>query len=155
MIKRTLTITLQPDWKAALRQAGHRQHGHLPGRATTGQFGKLCELIGAPEPPADPPFVTNKQRNAHRDALKQLLEAKLKQFNFDPARCRPDCAASSPRRATRREDVHRRLRAMPNDRPSVPSPASKTVRYELVDAPVQSGHRPRRVQTCCATGRDD
>jgi crotonobetainyl-CoA:carnitine CoA-transferase CaiB-like acyl-CoA transferase len=49
-----------------------------------GQFGKLCELIGAPELPADPRFATNRQRNAHRDALKQLLEAKLKQFECEP-----------------------------------------------------------------------
>lgn len=28
MSKRTLTITLQPDWKAALRQAGRRANAH-------------------------------------------------------------------------------------------------------------------------------
>lgn len=42
-----------------------------------GQFGKLCELIGAPEVSSDPRFANNRQRNAHRDALKRLLEAKL------------------------------------------------------------------------------
>jgi len=49
-----------------------------------GQFGKLCELIGAPELPGDPRFATNRQRNAHRDELKQLLEAKLAQFDCEP-----------------------------------------------------------------------
>jgi crotonobetainyl-CoA:carnitine CoA-transferase CaiB-like acyl-CoA transferase len=49
-----------------------------------GQFGKLCELIGAPELASDPRFVTNPQRNAHRDELKHLLEAKLTQFDCEP-----------------------------------------------------------------------
>ena len=46
-----------------------------------GQFGKLCELIGAPELSSDPRFVTNAQRNAHREVLKPLLEAKLAPFD--------------------------------------------------------------------------
>jgi crotonobetainyl-CoA:carnitine CoA-transferase CaiB-like acyl-CoA transferase len=49
-----------------------------------GQFGKLCELIGAPELPGDRRFATNRQRNAHRDELKRLLEAKLTQFDCEP-----------------------------------------------------------------------
>lgn len=49
-----------------------------------GQFGKLCELIGAPALSSDPRFVTNPRRNAHRDAPKQLLEAKLAQFDCEP-----------------------------------------------------------------------
>jgi crotonobetainyl-CoA:carnitine CoA-transferase CaiB-like acyl-CoA transferase len=49
-----------------------------------GPFGKLCELIGAPELHTDPRFATNAQRNAHRDTLKQLLEAKLTQFDCEP-----------------------------------------------------------------------
>ena len=46
-----------------------------------GQFGKLCEQIGAPELASDPRFVTNAQRNAHREVLKPLLEAKLLAFD--------------------------------------------------------------------------
>jgi crotonobetainyl-CoA:carnitine CoA-transferase CaiB-like acyl-CoA transferase len=34
-----------------------------------GRLGKLCELIGAPELPGDPPIRHHRQRNAHRDAL--------------------------------------------------------------------------------------
>jgi crotonobetainyl-CoA:carnitine CoA-transferase CaiB-like acyl-CoA transferase len=49
-----------------------------------GQFAKLCEGIGAPELPGDPRIATNRQRNAHRDELKQLLEAKLKQIDCEP-----------------------------------------------------------------------
>jgi crotonobetainyl-CoA:carnitine CoA-transferase CaiB-like acyl-CoA transferase len=49
-----------------------------------GPFGKQCELIRAPEMPGDPRFVTNPRRNAHRDALKQLLKAKLTQFDCEP-----------------------------------------------------------------------
>jgi formyl-CoA transferase len=49
-----------------------------------GQFAKLCEGIGAPELPGDARFATNRQRNAHRDELKQLLEAKLRQFECEP-----------------------------------------------------------------------
>ena len=54
-----------------------------------GQFGKLCELIGAPELASDPRFVTNAQRNAHREVLKPLLEAKLAAFD--------DCEALADR----------------------------------------------------------
>jgi crotonobetainyl-CoA:carnitine CoA-transferase CaiB-like acyl-CoA transferase len=54
-----------------------------------GQFGKLCELIGASGLSSDPRFVTNPQRNAHRDALKQLLEAKLAQSEGEPLADRP------------------------------------------------------------------
>ena len=45
-----------------------------------GQFGKLCELIGAPELPGDPRFASNALRNRHRSELKPLLEAKLAPF---------------------------------------------------------------------------
>jgi crotonobetainyl-CoA:carnitine CoA-transferase CaiB-like acyl-CoA transferase len=48
-----------------------------------GPFGKQCELISAPEMPGDPRFVTKPRRNAHRDALKQLLEAKPIQFDCE------------------------------------------------------------------------
>ena len=46
-----------------------------------GQFGKLCELIGARELASDPRVVTNAQRNAHREVLKPLLEKKLAPFD--------------------------------------------------------------------------
>jgi formyl-CoA transferase len=49
-----------------------------------GQFTKLCELIGAPELPGDARFATNRQRNAHRDELKRLLEARFKPFDCEP-----------------------------------------------------------------------
>jgi crotonobetainyl-CoA:carnitine CoA-transferase CaiB-like acyl-CoA transferase len=41
------------------------------------QFRKLCDVIGAPELPADPRFSTNPGRTANRDELKPLLAAKL------------------------------------------------------------------------------
>ena len=44
------------------------------------QFGKLCELIGAPELPSDARFASNALRNKHRSELKPLLEAQLAQF---------------------------------------------------------------------------
>lgn len=42
-----------------------------------GQFAMLCRLIGADELSGDPRFANNGQRSIHRDALKQLLEARL------------------------------------------------------------------------------
>ena len=41
------------------------------------QFGKLCEVIGAPELPADPRFAHNPGRTANRDILRPLLTEKL------------------------------------------------------------------------------
>jgi crotonobetainyl-CoA:carnitine CoA-transferase CaiB-like acyl-CoA transferase len=41
------------------------------------QFRKLCEVIGAPELPADPRFSSNPGRTAHRDELRPLLASKL------------------------------------------------------------------------------
>ncbi len=49
-----------------------------------GQFGKLCELIGAPELAGDPRFAGNALRNAHRDELKRLLEEHLATFECEP-----------------------------------------------------------------------
>lgn len=54
-----------------------------------GQFGKLCELVGAPELPRDPRFTSNALRNQHRGELKLLLEARLAQFT--------DCEALADR----------------------------------------------------------
>jgi formyl-CoA transferase len=54
-----------------------------------GQFGKLCELIGAPELPSDARFASNALRNKHRSELKPLLEAQLAQFT--------DCEALADR----------------------------------------------------------
>ena len=42
-----------------------------------GQFAKFCEVIGAPQWPADPRFATNPQRVRHRDLMVQLITAKL------------------------------------------------------------------------------
>jgi crotonobetainyl-CoA:carnitine CoA-transferase CaiB-like acyl-CoA transferase len=41
------------------------------------QFGALCEVLGAPELAADARFATNAARVAHRDALRDELEARL------------------------------------------------------------------------------
>jgi crotonobetainyl-CoA:carnitine CoA-transferase CaiB-like acyl-CoA transferase len=41
------------------------------------QFGRLCEVIGAPELPADPRFSHNPGRTANRDILRPLLTEKL------------------------------------------------------------------------------
>lgn len=41
------------------------------------QFARLCEIVGAPDLAADPRFVTNAQRVAHRDELAAALEARL------------------------------------------------------------------------------
>ena len=37
------------------------------------QFAKFCEVIGAPEWPADPRFATNPQRVRHRDSLVGMI----------------------------------------------------------------------------------
>ncbi len=42
------------------------------------QFARLCEVIGAPELPADPRFARNEGRTAHRDELRPLLAERLK-----------------------------------------------------------------------------
>jgi len=42
-----------------------------------GQFGKFCEVIGAPEWPRDARFATNPQRVRHRDLLVGLITEKL------------------------------------------------------------------------------
>ena len=42
-----------------------------------GQFAKFCEVIGAPEWPADPRFATNPQRVRHRDLMVRLITEKL------------------------------------------------------------------------------
>lgn len=47
------------------------------------QFGKLCELIGAPDLSSDHPSSPTRSANAHRE-LKPLLEAKLMQFECEP-----------------------------------------------------------------------
>ena len=41
----------------------------------SGQFAKLCGLLGFPELPKDPRFLTNPLRVQHRDALIPQLEA--------------------------------------------------------------------------------
>ena len=61
------------------------------------QFSKLCEVIGAPELPADPRFAHNEDRTANRDQLRPLLAERL---------------ARARRRVVRRPDRGRRaLRA--------------------------------------------
>lgn len=52
------------------------------------QFATLCRMIGSPDLPEDARFVSNSQRNIHRDALKAELEAALAAF---------DCADLSDR----------------------------------------------------------
>jgi crotonobetainyl-CoA:carnitine CoA-transferase CaiB-like acyl-CoA transferase len=42
-----------------------------------GQFGKFCEVIGAPEWPGDPRFSTNPQRVRNRDLMVRLITGKL------------------------------------------------------------------------------
>jgi crotonobetainyl-CoA:carnitine CoA-transferase CaiB-like acyl-CoA transferase len=42
-----------------------------------GQFRKLCEVIGAPELPADPRFARNEDRTANRELLRPLLAGLL------------------------------------------------------------------------------
>ena len=41
------------------------------------QFAKLCEVIGAPELPADPRFAHNQDRTANREQLRPLLTQRL------------------------------------------------------------------------------
>jgi crotonobetainyl-CoA:carnitine CoA-transferase CaiB-like acyl-CoA transferase len=41
------------------------------------QFSRLCEVIGAPESPADPRFARNEDRTANRDQLRPLLAERL------------------------------------------------------------------------------
>jgi crotonobetainyl-CoA:carnitine CoA-transferase CaiB-like acyl-CoA transferase len=41
------------------------------------QFGKLCQVIGAPELAGDPRFVRMEDRNANRDELRPLLIERL------------------------------------------------------------------------------
>lgn len=40
-----------------------------------GQFQQMCTVLGAPDMPTDPRFVTNMQRIAHRSALRDALQA--------------------------------------------------------------------------------
>lgn len=44
---------------------------------TDGQFGRLCEVLGAPELAADPRFADNPARVAHRAELKVRIEERL------------------------------------------------------------------------------
>lgn len=43
------------------------------------QFGRLMEQLGRPELASDPRFVTMKERNANREALREIIEAQLAQ----------------------------------------------------------------------------
>lgn len=45
------------------------------------QFAILCRMIDRPDLPDDPRFVSNSQRNTHRDALKVELESALSAFD--------------------------------------------------------------------------
>ncbi len=47
------------------------------------QFAALCTVIERPDLPTDPRFVSNGERNVHRDALKIELEAALAGFDCD------------------------------------------------------------------------
>jgi len=47
------------------------------------QFARLCGVIGRPELAADPRFRTNRLRNANRDALRELLSARLRELRAD------------------------------------------------------------------------
>ena len=40
-----------------------------------GQFQQMCTVLGAPDLPSDPRFVTNMQRIAHRRELREALQA--------------------------------------------------------------------------------
>ncbi len=44
---------------------------------TDAQFGRLCSVLGSPDLAGDPRFATNRDRVAHRDALRELLEDRL------------------------------------------------------------------------------
>lgn len=50
---------------------------------TDAQFIRLCEAIGAPQLATDERFATNRDRVAHRDALRELLETRLATRNAD------------------------------------------------------------------------
>jgi crotonobetainyl-CoA:carnitine CoA-transferase CaiB-like acyl-CoA transferase len=43
-----------------------------------GQFRRLCEVLGVPELSADPRFLRNEDRTAHRDELRPLLVERLR-----------------------------------------------------------------------------
>ncbi|CAG7643961.1 CaiB/BaiF CoA transferase family protein [Actinacidiphila bryophytorum] len=45
--------------------------------ANDGQFGRLCEVLGLPDVPADPRFAHNADRTAHREELRPLLVERL------------------------------------------------------------------------------
>lgn len=45
------------------------------------QFATLCQIIGRPDLPEDPRFVSNSERNRHRAALKVELEPALASFD--------------------------------------------------------------------------
>lgn len=45
------------------------------------QFATLCQIIGRPDLPEDPRFVSNSERNRHRAALKVELEQALASFD--------------------------------------------------------------------------
>jgi len=47
------------------------------------QFTTLCKIIGRPDLPDDPRFISNGERNINRDALKVELEAALTAFECD------------------------------------------------------------------------
>lgn len=49
-----------------------------------GQFAKLVQILGAPELAQDARFVSNKDRNIHRIALKAALEERLQLFACKP-----------------------------------------------------------------------
>ncbi|GAA5026534.1 CaiB/BaiF CoA transferase family protein [Microbacterium fluvii] len=48
-----------------------------------GQFARLCEVVGAPEWALDERFATMGARNAHREALRELLSARLRTRGSD------------------------------------------------------------------------
>ncbi|SCD59457.1 Crotonobetainyl-CoA:carnitine CoA-transferase CaiB [Streptomyces sp. DvalAA-14] len=45
--------------------------------ANDGQFGRLCDVLGLPDLPADPRFAHNADRTAHREELRPLLVERL------------------------------------------------------------------------------
>ena len=46
-----------------------------------GQFSRMCQVVGRPELPADPRFVTNATRAVHRFELRKELEAAFSAFS--------------------------------------------------------------------------
>ena len=50
---------------------------------TDRQFAALCEILGRPELAEDPRFSTNADRVDHRDALTDVLDARIGQFESD------------------------------------------------------------------------